>query len=363
MTRMDRLALYSDKMRNGKCRLLARPTMIARSQYVAVVHHDTVKPHIHVVINRVTMDGKVSDSNEIMRRSALVAEAINRERGWTSAVDVRAERAADIRAAALDILRAMPRYDFALYARAMDERGYRLSVKQDSNGRPAHYTVCCGRSRFRASDLPRRDLTVAHLPQTWARLHGIRDSPTLARFTDETADFGTIAHENGQRDTATTHEYRPRVPCVSAEKAGSQESRETPEAMYNPKRATPPLTAVEAEANGRSYSVLLPEAVYAAMRDECCDIADETDDFCDIDRALMPLAAVLWQSATLAGGLAAIYFEAATDIQPACGGGSSSQSLKRDDDDDMESLARRAARRAAYHYGITPRRSSRGRGR
>ena len=61
-------------------------------QWIACSHKDTGKPHIHLIANRIGVDGKVFDTTFMSNRSARIAEEISREMGLTIANDVHKEK-------------------------------------------------------------------------------------------------------------------------------------------------------------------------------------------------------------------------------------------------------------------------------
>jgi hypothetical protein len=61
-------------------------------QFIAVTHKDTKNLHIHLIANRIGVDGKVYDTEFVSNRSARAAEEISRELGLTIAKEVRAKR-------------------------------------------------------------------------------------------------------------------------------------------------------------------------------------------------------------------------------------------------------------------------------
>lgn len=54
-------------------------------QWIACTHKDTKHPHIHLIANRIGVDGKVFDTTFISNRSAKLTEEISREMGLTIA--------------------------------------------------------------------------------------------------------------------------------------------------------------------------------------------------------------------------------------------------------------------------------------
>ena len=57
-----------------KVNVSGRHTMLAKSQYVATVHFDTGKPHVHIVANRLTMDGEMQDTHKCKERAKMAAD-------------------------------------------------------------------------------------------------------------------------------------------------------------------------------------------------------------------------------------------------------------------------------------------------
>jgi hypothetical protein len=58
-------------------------------QWIACTHKDTGKPHIHLIANRIGVDGKVYDTTFMSNRSARIAEELSRDMGLTIANEVR----------------------------------------------------------------------------------------------------------------------------------------------------------------------------------------------------------------------------------------------------------------------------------
>ena len=70
-------------------RTFARKMGLDNHQWIACTHKDTGKPHIHLIANRIGVDGGVFDTIFVGNRSAHIAEEISREMGLTIANDVR----------------------------------------------------------------------------------------------------------------------------------------------------------------------------------------------------------------------------------------------------------------------------------
>lgn len=72
--------------------MFAKKMGLGNNQWIACNHKDTGKPHIHLIANRIGVDGKVFDTSFMSNRSAKITEEISREMGLTIANDVRKEK-------------------------------------------------------------------------------------------------------------------------------------------------------------------------------------------------------------------------------------------------------------------------------
>jgi len=70
----------------------ARRMGLDNHQWIAYTHKDTGKPHIHLIANRVGVDGKVFDTTFMSNRSARIAEEMSREMGLTIANEVNRQK-------------------------------------------------------------------------------------------------------------------------------------------------------------------------------------------------------------------------------------------------------------------------------
>lgn len=73
-------------------RTFAREMGLDNHQWIACTHKDTGKPHIHLIANRIGVDGSVFDTTFVSNRSARIAEEISREMGLTIANDVQKQK-------------------------------------------------------------------------------------------------------------------------------------------------------------------------------------------------------------------------------------------------------------------------------
>jgi hypothetical protein len=70
----------------------ARRMGLRNHQWIACTHKDTGKPHIHLIANRIGVDGKVFDTTFMSNRSARIAEEMSREMGLTIANEVHRQK-------------------------------------------------------------------------------------------------------------------------------------------------------------------------------------------------------------------------------------------------------------------------------
>jgi hypothetical protein len=70
----------------------ARRMGLRNHQWIACTHKDTGKPHIHLIANRIGVDGKVFDTTFMSNCSARIAEEMSCEMGLTIANEVRRQK-------------------------------------------------------------------------------------------------------------------------------------------------------------------------------------------------------------------------------------------------------------------------------
>ena len=167
-----------------KVKVSGRHTQLANSQYVATIHFDTGKPHVHIVANRLTMDGEMQDTHKCKERAKTAADIIAEKYEWTKAEERDNKRMERIHDAAMKVLKGMDAWDIETYFAGMRRNGFEVEPTYDSQG------VCRGYSigeklydldgnysstvMYKASAKKfghGRDLTVSKLYGTWQKLH------------------------------------------------------------------------------------------------------------------------------------------------------------------------------------------------
>ena len=77
------------KILNRLALLFAKQMGLDDHQWVAVTHKDTDNLHIHIMANRISLEGQVHDTTFVSNRAARVAEELSHKYGLTIAKEVR----------------------------------------------------------------------------------------------------------------------------------------------------------------------------------------------------------------------------------------------------------------------------------
>ena len=178
---MDKIE-FRDK--NGK--VSSKRMDLAHSKWIAMLHHDAKSgiPHLHFMVSRFTIDGRINDTNLIGLKATMAANSINQSLGWKQSQEISAEHKAEIKDALYDILRNMNRFDWNVFLQKIKERGYSAELKKDSNGEVVGYRIKRGNSKYNASEIGRQ-LTASRIEATWRQLHKDMEAETAKRKADE----------------------------------------------------------------------------------------------------------------------------------------------------------------------------------
>lgn len=282
-----------------------------RAQIFAYHHFDAKSgiPHLHILINRIDLDGNLMDDSFIGEKAVKAAHAINVERGWELPEDIHDAHIKEITEACYYILHGMARYDWNAYKHGLESRGYKVKEQRDKQGVLHGYTVLRGNSRFKSSILGKgRDLTASKLEATWKKLHPVapsvvKPSPTVG--TSQTTDRKPLVERYAERQSVA--QAKPEAPSVFRK-----------------------ILSVDDE----KYSITMPVDEYTAMKD-AIEVPDESVPFENV----LNVAMLLFIN----------YVDAATSISESCGGGGSTPSnWGKDKDEDEREWARRCAQRANW---------------
>lgn len=305
-----------------------------RAQMFACLHFDAKSgiPHLHILINRIDLDGNLMNDSFIGDSAVKAAHAINVERGWELPEDIHQAHEKEITEACYDILRGMSSYDWDSYKHALESRDYKVHEQRDKQGVLHGYTILRGNSRFKSSILGKgRNLTVTKLEATWKKLH-----PVAPSILCEQSDQGRAVKPSSSVGTSQTTERKPITEHYSERQNIAQSKPEVPSVFRK-------ILSVD----GKSYSIKMPMDAYKAME----DAITTSDESVPVENVLN-VAMLLFMN----------YVDAATTVSESCGGGGSTPSnWGKDKDEDERDWARRCAQHA--NWLCKPIRKHKGRGR
>lgn len=295
-----------------------------RTQLFACLHFDAKSsiPHLHIIINRIDLDGNLMNDSFIGDSAVKAAHAINVERGWELPEDIHKAHQKEITDACYDILHKMSSYDWGSYKQGLESRGYKVKEQRDKLGVLHGYTILRGNSRFKASILGKgRNLTIPNLEYTWKNLRLIAPSvvkSSLAGGTYQVTERKPLTEHNSKCNSVTLS--KPEVPSVFRK-----------------------LLFVD----GKNYSIAMPVDAFRAMEEAITTHAES-----------VPVGNVL----NVAMLLFMNYVDAATTVSESCGGGGSTPSnWGKDKDEDEREWARRCAQHANWLCKPIKRRKGQGR--
>lgn len=301
--------------RKGKAAASVKPTNIASSQYFAALHRDSKSgiPHLHLVVNRIDMNGNLNDVKFIGERAVMAAKAVNQHHGWKDAMDIREERIAKITNVCMDVLRSMPVFDWNAYANRLRDKGYDIELVRDKTGQAkVHgYRFTFGRTTIKASELGvGRNLTASKIENTFRKLHP-QTSPV------------------GQRPSASP--LRPSSLDSRNTAISSGQSRSNDVAQS----AIPARFRKIIEVDGERFNIVMPRTAYDMMKNSIEVPENGSASHNDV----LNVAMLLFMN----------YLDAATSMSESCGGGGSPGSgWGRDKDEDDRDWARRCAMQANW---------------
>lgn len=282
----------------------AARTNLRGSQYVVALHRDSRSriAHLHIVANRIDMEGRVNDAHFIYERAMETARRINIQRGWLTAEERSEQNRKQIADDCLDVLQQMPKFDWEEYVQLLGRKGYVVDLKRDSKDIVRGYTVGKGNSVYKFSQLGSgRNLTPSKIEQTWRKLHTAAERTTT---------------------NTTTAEHSAAQPAIHvAEK---------------PTVLSGHIVHYDIEVANKHYLIDIPKEAYHVLAN--------TISFADIEE----LAAGILDMQKTAVLLFAGYVDAAISMVESHGGGGSAPSSGwgRDKDEDEREWARRCARMA-----------------
>lgn len=294
-------------------------------QYIAALHHDSISGirHIHLVTNRVDMDGRVIDDHNLGRRLVKAVHQVNLRHGWELPEDIMERHIKEINEACMDALTKMQKFSWNEYQQRIKDAGLDVNLRMDNSGTVVGYTIFMGRSRFKASVLGTgRSLTARNIQKTWSKLHADQDRVSLSPFLSP-----SFSH-NGRASTGT--ETRP----------VTNNDRSDIRTSLNPR----PVYSETIHVDGKDYKISIPEEIHEILRSECQ--ANESAE--TMERIGNDVAASAMDITRTAMLLYVGYVNAAVSMSENCGGGGSSPDSNwgKDPDEDDRLWARRCAQMA-----------------
>ena len=358
---------YKREQARPKVKVSGKHTMLAKSQYVATVHFDTGKPHVHIVANRLTMDGEMQDTHKCKERAKTAANIIAEKYGWTKAEERENKRMERIHDAAMKVLKGMDAWDIETYFAGMRRNGFEVEPTYDSRG------VCRGYSiGERLYDLDGnysstvmykasakgfghgRDITVSKLPNIWQKMHpvvlesepqNIEEYPRVTRIEDETKDKKTVYEQPMPKPKPNpNHTVTPTVTAQPTQEPAPRKSTEA-----ESERRTAIWLALNAikrfvksqfrtEFSPLDREDILPEGIVAKAIDMSENVGSSFDED-SLKSTAMELLDSFECSAERAGEAAEVMLDVVTNLalpetQPSLGGGQSNNDLPKKKDEE-----------------------------
>lgn len=302
ISRVDHIGKRKDKTATS-----VKPTHIANSQYFAGLHRDSKSgiPHLHLVVNRIDMDGNLNDVKFIGERAVMAAKAVNQRHGWKDAMDIRKERIAEITNACMDVLRSMSAFDWNVYADRLRAKGYDIELIRDrtDQAKVHGYRFKFGRTTVKASELGvGRNLTASKIENTFRKLH-----PQTSIATSLTS----VKSRNIAKASETSH---------SVNATQSEDS-------LNFRKVV--------QVDDKRFNIQIPTDAYDAMN-SCIEVPENAS---TSHTDIMNVAMLLFMN----------YLDAAASMSESCGGGGSPCiGWGRNKDEDDRDWARRCAIQANW---------------
>lgn len=293
--------------RKGKAATSVKPTNISNSQYFAALHRDSKSgiPHLHLVVNRIDMDGNLNDVKFIGERAVMAAKAVNQRHEWKDAMDIRKERIAEITNACMDVLRSMSSFDWNVYTDRLRAKGYDIELIRDrtDQAKVHGYRFKFGRTTIKASELGvGRNLTVSKIEDTFRKLYP-------------------------QTSIATSLASVKIRYVAKASEASCSVNAIQPEDLYNFRKVL--------QVDGKRFNIQIPTDAYDTMNNNI-EVSENTS---ASHTDIMDVAMLLFMN----------YLDAATSMSESCGGGGSPGcGWGRNKDEDDRDWARRCAIQAKW---------------
>lgn len=304
---------------------------IKGSQYVAVVHYDSGKPHIHLVVNRVDENGKVNSDKFIGERAVAAANAINAKRGWLQPNEINEVNVKYIYGCAIRELKDMSQFNWKEFVDRMHKYGINLKLKFDSNKHVVSYRAEYKGHSYKASEIgPNKQLTAAHIFNTWLKEHPESQYWNKRNERDDNnRGKSETENRNGNEKYFDIENHQERI-------------RNTAQMNHES------LVDVEANCGGQSVLLSIKNDIAEALSSGFMDEANNPEN--EPKENDMAVAASLFWAAKTTGTLFYQYLEMATECTDGGGGGGVQGELSswgQTTDEDELKFAMRCGHKAA----------------
>ena len=256
----------------------SKSTNLKNTQYVAMLHHDSDSGilHLHIIANRIDMDGDVIDSHYVSERAKQAACVINERRGWVQPEEIHKERAVLVTQDCIAALKELDSFDWDVYKQKLEAKGYKVVFRLDEEGKIHGYSLNKGYIKYKSSELGHtRSLTPSRIQETWAKLHPVKEVHVPAEETQ-----------------------KPRPAAEDVTKHPTPAPKPVPAMVHQ-----------DITVEGQRYSLDIPEAVYEIFQKE----AEVPENNAGTNREHVLHTAML---------LFCEYVDGATALSQSCGGGS-----------------------------------------
>jgi len=305
------------EIRNRKTdELISEKTDLANTMGTVWLHQESRSgiPHLHGAYCRVDKYGRTNNDHRIEVRAKLAAERVALRRGWITAQSIHDSNVEQIKTDCISLLHKMDRWDWDLYAKGLQQKGYSVNFRKNHNGKIVGYSIRKGNAIYHASKLRTNRLTAAHIKNTWINIHReIAVQEEVKQLIFQASRLGNdISKQEHPKTTSLVRDYSiPRPDSVSY-------------SIFN---------------NGKDLTLFIPQEVDDYFKDEFDErTISNSLELCNL--AVAAFAQLLIPSVS----------------ESSVGGGNSNDLPWRDKDDDDLMWARRCAMYAKQKLGVQPKR-------
>lgn len=175
-------------------------------QYIIVRHSGTEKKdkqaHLHILANRVGLDGSLYNDSFIGKRAVAAANEIAKRCGLVQASDIGKRNKQEIKQAIDEVLQAMPTFSLAELWQRLDEAGYHVREARSKSGKlNGWYVTSRSGTEYKASEIG-KNYTIAHLEGYFRTINqNNRAMDDYRKKVQECASYGVkvIKGELGER--------------------------------------------------------------------------------------------------------------------------------------------------------------------